>query len=151
MKECKKRGVFFLEIKRVGSASPIPSEKKKVEGKKDFSQSFSFAREEKSEEQLKKMIDEIKKKGNRLVVTKCYSDVKAYKKLVKEYLENILSYMYTIKKDISFWQTQYYITVENIDSKLEELTKLLLSNEKDTIKIAATIDTISGLVIDIYK
>lgn len=140
-----------MEIKRVGSASPITSEKKKIEGKKDFSQSFNFAREKKSEEQLKKMIEDIKKKGNRLAVTKCYSDVKDYKKLIKEYLESILSYMYSIKKDISFWQTQYFITVENIDIKLEELTQLLLSNEKDTIKIAATIDTISGLVIDIYK
>lgn len=140
-----------MEIKRIGSTSNVSSEKKKVEGKKDFSQSFNFARDRKSKEQLEKMIDDIKKKGERLVVTKCYSDVKAYKRLIKEYLQNVLNYMYGIKKDISFWQTQYFITIDNIDKSLEELTELLLSNEKDTMKIASTIDTISGLVLDIYK
>lgn len=140
-----------MEIKRIGNTSNMPSEKKKVEGKKDFSQSFNFARDRKSKEQLENMIEDIKKKGDRLIVTKCYSDVKAYKKLIKEYLKNILNYMYGVKKDISFWQTQYFITVDNIDKSLEELTALLLSNEKDTMKIASTIDTISGLVLDIYK
>lgn len=140
-----------MEIKRIGSTSNVSSEKKKVEGKKDFSQSFNFARDRRSKEQLEKMIEDIKKKGERLVVTKCYSDVKAYKRLIKEYLQNILKYMYGVKKDVSFWQTQYFITIDNIDKSLEELTELLLSNEKDTMKIASTIDTISGLVLDIYK
>lgn len=97
------------------------------------------------------MFEEIKKKGNRLVVTKCYSDVKAYKNMIKEYLKSVLSYMYGIKKDISFWQTQYFLTVETVDNKLEELTAMLLNEEKDNLKIASTIDEISGLIVDIYK
>jgi len=59
--------------------------------------------------------------------------------------------MYEIKKDISFWQTQYFITVETIDLKLEELTQMLLNQEKDNLDIANTIDEISGLIVDIYK
>lgn len=59
--------------------------------------------------------------------------------------------MYSVKKDISFWQTQYFVTVETIDSKLEELTQALLSEEKEKIQIAGTIDEISGLIVDIYK
>lgn len=140
-----------MEIKRVGSNSNINSGSKKIESKKDFSQSFSFAQERKSEEQLKEMLEDIKKKGTRLCVTKCYADVRNYKKLIKEYLKSVLSYMYNIKKDISFWQTQYFITVDTIDKKLEELTKMLLSDEKDNLDIASTIDTITGLVVDIYK
>ena len=97
------------------------------------------------------MLDDIKKKGNRLVVTKCYSDVHSYKKMIQEYLKSVLQYMYNVKKDISFWQTQYFMTVETIDEKLKELTDLLLIEEKDNLKIAATIDEISGLVVDIYK
>ncbi|OPX46525.1 hypothetical protein CLTHE_27460 [Clostridium thermobutyricum DSM 4928] len=59
--------------------------------------------------------------------------------------------MYENKKDISFWQTQYFITVETIDNKLEELTNKLLENEIENINIASTIDEIQGLVVDIYK
>jgi uncharacterized protein YaaR (DUF327 family) len=71
--------------------------------------------------------------------------------MIKEYLSSVLENMYSVKKDISFWQTQYFITVDVIDSKLEELTHMLLSEEKDKINVAATIDEISGLIVDIYK
>ncbi|SKA83967.1 hypothetical protein SAMN05428976_10695 [Clostridium sp. USBA 49] len=141
-----------LEISRVKRNAPLISEdKKSINTKKDFSQSFNFAKDKKNEQQLKEMIINIKKKGNRLAITKCYSDVYAYKNLIKEYLKSIMSYMYEVNKDISFWQTQYFMTVETIDIKLKELTELLLSEEKDNMKIAATIDEITGLVVDIYK
>lgn len=141
-----------LEISGVKRNTVAASEDKKGIGtKKDFSQSFNFARNKKNEEELKEMLEDIKKKGNRLAVTKCYSDVFSYKKLIKEYLKSVLSYMYEVKKDISFWQTQYFMTVDTIDEKLKGLTELLLAEEKDNLKIAAAIDEISGLVVDIYK
>ena len=140
-----------MEIKRVGTNSVLNSDKKNVTSKKDFSQSFNSQREKKSEEQLKEMFDNIKKKGNRLAITKCYSDVYAYKKLIKEYLQSVYNYMFSVKKDISFWQTQYFITVENIDEKLEELTEVLLQEQKENLSIANTIDEIAGLMMDIYK
>lgn len=141
-----------MEISRINRNTPITSEDKKGIGiKKDFSQSFNFARDRKNEEQLKHILEDIKKKGNRLAVTKCYSDVHAYKKMIKEYLKSVLSYMYEVNKDISFWQTQYFMTVDIIDNKLKELTEMLLSDEKDNLRIASTIDEISGLVVDIYK
>jgi hypothetical protein len=140
-----------MEISRINSKRSISREEKKVDLKKDFSQSFNQARERKSEQQLKKMVEDIKKKGNRLVITKCYADVRAYKRLIKEYLESILQHMYDLKKDISFWQTQYFITVDTIDIKLEELTELLLQDEKENLSIAATIDEIQGLIVDIYR
>ncbi|AWZ49216.1 YaaR family protein [Hathewaya limosa] len=140
-----------MEINRVSRPSTIKGEKRTITSKKDFSQSFNFARQKKSEEELKKLLKDIKSKGDRLAVSKCYADVKAYKNLIKEYLKSVLEYMYTVKKDISFWQTQYYVTVDTIDGKLEELTKALLSDEKDNLNIAATIDEITGLVVDMYR
>lgn len=140
-----------MEITRVSGNSPVTLDKKTISNKKDFSQSFNFARDRRSEEELKKMFDDIKKKGSRLVSTKCYADVKVYKRLIQEYLKSVMNYMYSVKKDISFWQTQYFITVDVIDKKLEELTQMLLGEQKDNLNIAGTIDDISGLLIDIYK
>ena len=140
-----------MEISRTRRNSLVSTDKKSVSSKMDFSQNFSNARHNKSEEQLKDMMDDIKKKGNRLSTTKCYADVKAYKNLIKEYLDSVLKHMYEVKKDISFWQTQYFITVGTVDAKLEELTQMLLSQEKDNLKVANTIDEISGLIVDIYK
>ncbi|MDY6226890.1 MULTISPECIES: YaaR family protein [unclassified Clostridium] len=140
-----------MEIGRVNRKSIINQERKIVSEKKDFSQSFNQARDRKSEEQLKKMIEDIQKKGSRLVITKTYGDVLAYKKNIKEYLESILKYMYDTKKDISFWQTQYFVTVDTIDKKLEELTESLLKGEMENLNIAASIDEIQGLIVDIYR
>lgn len=42
---------------------------------------------------------------------------------------------------------QYFITV---DEKLEELTSMLLGDEKENLDIASTIDDIQGLIVDIY-
>lgn len=140
-----------MEIGRVNRKSIINQERKIVSEKKDFSQSFNQARDRKSEEQLKKMIEDIHKKGSRLVITKTYGDVLAYKKIIKEYLESILKFMYDTKKDISFWQTQYFVTVDTIDKKLEELTESLLKGEMENLNIAASIDEIQGLIVDIYR
>jgi uncharacterized protein len=140
-----------MEISRVGNNLKVSSEKKAISSKKDFSESFNFAQGKKSEEELKNMFEEIKKKGSRLVVTKCYSDVKAYKKLLQGYLKSILDYMYSLKKDISFWQTQYYITVDTIDKKMQELAESLINDQKKNLDIAGTIDEITGLLVDIYK
>ena len=140
-----------MEIGRINRKSVISQDRKIVSEKRDFSQSFNQARERKSEEQLKKMIEDIHKKGNRLVITKTYGDVVAYKKMIKEYLESILKFMYDTKKDISFWQTQYFITVDTIDKKLEELTESLLRGEMENLNIAASIDDIQGLIVDIYR
>ncbi|AND83953.1 DUF327 family protein [Clostridium tyrobutyricum] len=140
-----------MEISRIGRSSSPNSNTRSIKVKKDFSESFNSQMEKKSHEQLKDMFNNIKKKGNRLSVTKCYSDVKAYKNMIKEYLKSVLNYMYTVKKDISFWQTQYFITVETIDNKLEELTSMLMNEQKDNLSVASTIDDISGLLVDIYK
>lgn len=140
-----------MEISRTRRNAPVVSDKKTVSSKMDFSQNFSSARHQKSEDQLRDMMDDIKKKGNRLSITKCYADVRAYKKLIREYLDSVLKHMYQVKKDISFWQTQYFITVDTVDMKLEELTQMLLSQEKENLDVANTIDEIAGLIVDIYK
>ena len=140
-----------MEIGRIQRENALTQEVKVSGNNKDFSQSFNQARDRRSQEQLKQLIDDIKKKGNRLVITKTYIDVVNYKKMIKEYLESVLKYMYETKKDISFWQTQYFITVNTIDGKLEELTSAFLNGEMENINIAATVDEIQGLVVDIYR
>jgi uncharacterized protein len=143
--------VSSMEIGRINRKAPVKQDTKVISEKRDFSQSFNQARERKSEEQLKEMIENIHKKGNRLVITNTYGDVIAYKKLIKEYLESILKFMYDTKKDISFWQTQYFITIDTIDQKLEDLTKSLLNGEGENLNIASSIDEIQGLIVDIYR
>lgn len=141
-----------MEIGRISSKPIQREEERKIStGKKGFSQSFSHAKERKSEEQLNKMAKDINSKGNRLALTKTYADVRMYKKMIKEYLESVLQFMYESKKDISFWQTQYFVTVDTVDAKLEEITSKIMSDEAENLDIASTIDEIQGLIVDIYR
>ena len=45
-----------------------------------------------------------------------------YKKMIKEYLESVLQFMYDTKKDISLANSIFY-SVDTVDEKLEELTQ----------------------------
>ena len=104
-----------------------------------------------TKEELENYIKDIKKKGNRLIVTKSYNDVKNYKETIKKYLKTVVDYTYTLNKNISFWENQYYSTVETINERLESLTQELLKEEKENLDISSTIDSIQGLLLDIYK
>lgn len=140
-----------MEIKRVNGNSLNITDKKTVLGKSDFSQSFDSQREKQSESQFKETFEKIKKKGKRLSVTKNFVDVEDYKKMIKEYLQYVIEHMYDVKKNIGFWQTQYYITVDTIDKKLEELTEMILDDQRENLSIASIIDEITGLLVDVYK
>lgn len=140
-----------MEVSRIRNSTAISQERKKIDFKKDFSQNFNFERDRRNEEEMKKLLDDIKKRGNRLVISKCYADAKVYKNLIKEYLKSVLDCIYKVKNEASFWQTQYYITVEVIDKKLEDITKAVLGEEKENLDTAATIDEIQGLIVDIYR
>ena len=41
--------------------------------------------------------------------------------------------------------------VRVVDQKLEELTRLLLARERDNLAIAARLDEIRGLLLDLYR
>ena len=114
---------------------------------KEMDNSFLY----KSKKDLKELLDSIRKKGNRIVLTKNHSDVVDYKNLVKQYLKRVLDDMYELNKCLDTFNSRYYLTVETIDKKLQELTDKIIGNEKDNISILNTLDEIQGLMIDVYK
>ena len=114
---------------------------------KEMESSFS----DKSKKDLKDLMDSIKKKGDRIVLTKTHGDVMEYKSLVKDYLKRVMEDMYELNKCSDTFNSRYYLTVETIDKKLQELTEKVLGNEKDNISILTTIDEIQGLILDVYK
>ena len=104
----------------------------------------------KTKEELELQMTEIKKTGEKLVATKCYGDVIQYKKLIKDYLKSVVDYIYDINKNTSFWDRNYFTTVNTINEKLENMTRELIYEEQSNINIASQIDEINGLLLDIY-
>ncbi len=46
---------------------------------------------------------------------------------------------------------QYLVTVDTVDKKLEELTRMIIDDHTENLNIASTIDEITGLLLDAYK
>lgn len=140
-----------MEIRSIQPSRNIEVKDKTVSARSDFSESFMKSYKSATKDELESYIKDIKKKGNKLILSKSYIDVKNYKLTIKNYLKAVVDYTYTLNKNIGFWENQYYSTVETINEQLESLTNELLSEEKENLDISSTIDTIQGLLIDIYK
>ena len=140
-----------MEIRSIQPSRNIGVKDKTVSARSDFSESFMKSYKSATKEELESYIKDIKKKGNKLILSKSYIDVKNYKSTIKNYLKAVVDYTYILNKNIGFWENQYYSTVETINEQLESLTNELLSEENENLDISSTIDTIQGLLIDIYK
>ena len=140
-----------MEIRSIQPSRNIEVKDKTVSARSDFSESFMKSYKSATKEELESYIKDIKKKGNKLILSKSYIDVKNYKSTIKNYLKAVVDYTYILNKNIGFWENQYYSTVETINDQLEWLTNELVSEEKENLDISSTIDTIQGLLIDIYK
>lgn len=139
-----------MKVRNIGLNPGLNIESKNNKNKLDFSDSFNQTNRSKTKEELELYIKEIKKTGERLVVTQNYTDVVKYKQVIKGYLKSIVDYVYSLNKKDSFWDTNYFTTVNTVNEKLEEITKELIYEQKNNIDVAAKIDEINGLLIDIY-
>jgi hypothetical protein len=122
----------------------------KASNKEDFSATLTDTLKTSGKEALDKSLNQIKDMGNILISTQSYSDVLRYKNMIKSFLSEVLEYGYSLNKRGSFWEGQYFSTVELIDEKLDSLTKEVLANHEENISIASSIEEIQGLLIDVY-
>lgn len=104
-----------MEIRSIQPSRNIGVKDKTVSARSDFSESFMKSYKSATKEELESYIKDIKKKGNKLILSKSYIDVKNYKSTIKNYLKAVVDYTYILNKNIGFWENQYYSTVETIN------------------------------------
>jgi uncharacterized protein len=104
------------------------------------------------EERLHKLADEIVKQGKKLGDKVDVRELKAYKKLISDFLGEAVSSSHKFtKQNLLDRRGRYkvFASVKKINEELDNLTQDILSNEKDNIKILQRLDDIRGLVLDI--
>lgn len=104
----------------------------------------------KSKEEIENYIKQIKDIGRDLVITKGYNEVLKYKQVIQKYLKSVVDYTYEIDKKDSFWNNNYFKTVNVVNQKLDSITRKFFEEEKKNIDIASQVDEINGLLIDLY-
>lgn len=105
-------------------------------------------------ERLEGLLAEIDKQGRALGESLNLKDLLKYKELIQKFLDYAVNKMYHLKEQ-SGWDRRgrhkIYTIVETVNRELENLTTMLISEQKDKISILAKVDDIRGLLIDIYS
>ncbi len=106
-----------------------------------------------NEEKLENLLKQIGNYGEKLKKSKLIKDLNIYKNLVKEYLSIVISLSEKTEK-ITMWNkvkkekiSKVHITI--INQELLNLTKLFFAEQQNTFTIAAKIDKVEGLLIDL--
>lgn len=91
--------------------------------------------------------------GRRLVLSSSVNDFNEYKKTLTGFFQETHDKAFRLKEETG-WNTKgqrkVYQGIEVINSELEELYKLVIDKEKNSMKILAKLDNIKGMLIDLY-
>jgi len=102
-------------------------------------------------EMLKSMAEDIVKQGERLSGKVDIAELRTYKRMISEFLEEAVRSFARFSKE-SFMDRRgrhrLYAVVKRVNSELEELTQEILKQEKDHLKIIGKIEDIRGLILD---
>ena len=103
-------------------------------------------------ERLNLMMQEITMQGKKLGKHMDVRDMKHYRALIKEFMNEIVSRSHEFKR-ANFLDKQgrhrVYGMIKLVDNKLDELAQELIKDEKDHLTILAKVDEIRGMLLDL--
>ena len=103
-------------------------------------------------ERLTIMMGEITEHGKKLGKHMDVRDMKRYRALIKEFMNEIVSRSHEFSRENFLdrkGRHRVYGMVRLVDQKLDELAQELIKDEKDNIAILSRIDEIRGILLDI--
>lgn len=134
------------DLRRTDNALSHPIENK------SFSDSLRQQNERASHEQLKQLLDQIQKQGERLSKAMTVRELRQYRLLVKQFLEETARRGVGLR-DTRGWdrrgRTKRYKLLNEIDGHLLALADDLIETEQGKIEILHRIGEIKGLLINL--
>ncbi|HHX96899.1 MAG TPA: YaaR family protein [Clostridia bacterium] len=106
------------------------------------------------QERLQLLLENLDQLGQRLLKTFSIEDLLVYKQLLSSFLDEAVGQMYVVKKETGWLPSgrrKLYQRVELLNQEVEKLTQLILDEQKDSVQLVAKLDTIRGLLVDLYS
>ncbi len=103
--------------------------------------------------QLSTMMEEITQQGYRLGKRRDIRDMKQYRRLIQEFMNEIVSHSHKFSRENFLdkkGRHRVYGIVKQVNQALDELAEELLNEEQDHLAILSKIDEIRGLLLDIF-
>ena len=98
------------------------------------------------------MMEDITQQGKRLGKHMDIRDMKRYRNLVKEFMNEVTANSHEFSRENFLdrrGRHRVYGIVKEVDKSLDELAQELLKNEKDNLEILKKVDDIRGMLLDI--
>ena len=145
-----------MDIK-VNQAAPV-SQVQQSENVAQSDGSFKFMLASNIEEhdlqvRLSAMMQEITQQGDRISKKMDVRDMKKYRTLIKDFMNEIVSRSHKFSRENFLdrkGRHRVYGIIRQVDDTLDELARELVKDEKDHIAILNKIDEIWGLILDIF-
>lgn len=150
-----KGGARAVEVQRVGKTEVhrVQAKEEAAAASVSFTEVMGKKRESMIHEKMMRLIGDIEEQGKILAESRTVEDLRRYKKLVKEFLAEAVNNGLKLEQQRGFnrrGRTKVYKIVKEVDSKLIELTDLVLDQEKKGLDILALVGEIKGLLLNIY-
>ncbi len=103
-------------------------------------------------ERLEGMMKEITQQGKKLGKRMDIRDMKHYRTLIKEFLNEVVNRSHKFSRENFLdrrGRHRVYGMIKKVDEALDELASELIKDEKDSIAILDKVDEIRGLLLDI--
>ena len=112
----------------------------------------SHIEEQELQARLSTLMEEITMQGDKLAKKRDIRDMKKYRGLVKEFMNEIVSRSHSFSRENFLdrkGRHRVYGIIRLVDENLDELAKELMKDEQDHLAILSKIGEIRGLLLDI--
>lgn len=120
---------------------------------KSFADTMAQQEQQRSKEHLRQMLARINEQGERLARNMTVRELRAYKMMVKQFLED------TVKRGVGLRETRgwdrrgrskRYKLLEEVDRLLIEMGEELLQHEEGRLELLEKVGEIRGLLLNVY-
>ncbi|WP_088035703.1 YaaR family protein [Evansella clarkii] len=145
-----------MDVQRVGRTGMNGITQKKdnsTDPKITFQEIMQKGRDNQAYERLNNLMVKIDEQGKTLAESRTVEELRKYKQLVKEFMEDAVKLGLSLEERKGFnrrGRTKVYKIVREVDSKLLDLTNAVLNKEQKGLNILQLTGEIKGLLINIY-
>lgn len=145
-----------MDIKVGQVNQPAPVEQVQVSQPTDGSFKFMLAshvEEAELQARLQSLMEEITMQGEKLAKRRDVKDMKHYRGLVKEFMNEVVTRSHSFSRENFLdrrGRHRVYGIIRLVDENLDQLAQELMKDEKDNLAILNKIGEIRGLLLDIF-
>ncbi|WP_110112542.1 YaaR family protein [Bacillus sp. CGMCC 1.16541] len=144
-----------MEIQRLQQASlqKMKASDKGVTASTTFTEVMRQKKQDITYERLHKLMEQIERQGEVLAKHRSIDGLRHYKKLVKQFMDDVVKNGLDLDQQRGFNNRGSYTTyhtVREVDHRLHELTEAVLHKERGQLDLLQTIGEIQGLLVNMY-